>query len=120
MPLSRAGERLTPRERLRATTDFARCYRYGRRRHGALATLHFVANDQDHPRLGITASRKVGGAVVRHRLKRRVREIYRRWSHRSELPPLDLVVHLKPNAARAAFSELSAELDRQLRSVRRR
>lgn len=73
-------------------------------------TLFAAPAPADHPRLGITATRKVGSAVVRNRLKRRVREIYRRWSGRSELPAVDLVVHLKPQAARASFEELESDL----------
>lgn len=71
-------------------------------------------------RLGITASRKVGGAVARHRLKRRTREIFRRWSERPRLPAVDMVVHIKPDAARASFSELRQELERQMSELVRR
>ena len=108
------GERLGSQHRLRRRADYQRCYRTGRRLHGPLATLHFVPNQLEHPRFGITASRKVGRAVVRQRLKRRVREVYRRWSRRRQLPPLDLVVHLKPAAAQASFEELRRELLRLL------
>ncbi|HEY7215351.1 MAG TPA: ribonuclease P protein component, partial [Thermoanaerobaculia bacterium] len=59
-PAGAAGERLTSEERLRRRTDYLRCYRTGRRRHGPLAILYFVPNQLGHPRLGITASRKVG------------------------------------------------------------
>lgn len=62
-------------------------------------------------RLGITVSRKVGNSVVRHRLKRRVREIFRRWRGRRQLGALDVVVHLKPPAARADFQALRRELE---------
>src|SRR6476660_6874100 len=96
-------ERLRPAERLRRRADYLRCYRTGRRRHGSLAILYFVPNQLEGPRLGITASRKVGKAVVRHRLKRRIKEIYRRWPHRSQLPALDLVIHLKPEARESDF-----------------
>ncbi len=98
-------------DRLRRRADFQRCYRAGRRRRGELVLLYAHANQLAHPRLGITASRKVGGAVVRNRLKRRVREIYRRFPQRRELPPLDLVVHLQPAAALAVFAALRGELE---------
>lgn len=112
-------ERLRPHERLRRRGDYLRCYRTGRRVHGPQATLHFAPNQLEHPRIGITASRKVGRAVVRQRLKRRVREIYRRWSERSQLPPLDVVVHLKPAAADSTFPDFRSELLRQLGRLRR-
>jgi ribonuclease P protein component len=112
-----AGESFPRRERLRRRNDFLRCYREGRRRHGELVVLHALANGTDAPRLGLTVGRKVGGAVVRNRVKRRVREIYRRWSERSRLPGLDLVVHAKPPAGSASFAELEKELERLLSSL---
>jgi ribonuclease P protein component len=70
-----------------------------------------------HPRLGITASRKVGTAVVRQRLKRWVREVYRRGQERRDLPAVDLVVHLQPAAAQADFASFRQELTRLLRGL---
>lgn len=119
-PRVAAGERLTSAERLRRRTDYLRCYRTGRRRHGTLAILYFAPNQLGHPRLGITASRKVGNAVARQRLKRRIREIYRRWQERSQLPALDLVVHLKPGAGGSDFPALKKELLRLLSSFHER
>ncbi len=52
--------------------------------------------------------------MVRNLLKRRVREIYRRWPRRVELPALDLVVHLEPAAAGASFPALAGELSELL------
>jgi len=103
-------ERLRAEEKIHRRADFQHCYRRGRRRHGAFATLHFVVNELEHPRLSITVTRKVGSAVVRNRLKRRVREIYRRWSQRPRLPALDIVFHLKPAAREASFEELEQEV----------
>lgn len=105
-----AGERLRDGEKLRRRADYLRCYRTGRRRHGNLAILYHAPNDLGHPRLGITASRKVGKAVVRQRLKRRTREIYRRWPQRGRLPALDLVVHLKPEARESDFRSFREDL----------
>jgi ribonuclease P protein component len=104
-------------DRLRRRNEFLRAYRSGGRRGGRYATLFVVANGLGHPRLGVTASRKTGKSVVRQRLKRRVREIYRRWHRRTELPPVDLVVNLKPTAAAAGFAELRQELERQMVSL---
>ncbi|HVT59957.1 MAG TPA: ribonuclease P protein component [Thermoanaerobaculia bacterium] len=104
------GERLPARERLRLRADFLRCYRTGRRRQGALSLVYFAPNPHGHPRIGITASRKVGNAVVRHKLKRRIKEIYRRWQDRGRLAGVDLVIHLKPEAGAAEFGCLRDEL----------
>jgi len=116
-PAPGTGERLLSAERLRRRADYLKCYRTGRRRHGALAIVYFAPNQLGHPRLGITASRKVGKAVVRQRLKRRIREIYRRWRDRGMLPPLDLVIHLKVESGTTNFETLRTELLRLLGSL---
>ncbi|HEV8582352.1 MAG TPA: ribonuclease P protein component [Thermoanaerobaculia bacterium] len=115
-----AGERLSSEERLRRRGDYLRCYRTGRRRHGSLAIIYFAPNQLGHPRIGITASRKVGKAVARQRLKRRIKEIYRRWQDRSQLPAVDMVIHLKPEAGKSDFPALRAELLRLFSGLRER
>jgi ribonuclease P protein component len=77
---------------------------------GALVILYFAPNSLDGPRMGITASRKVGKAVLRQRLKRRIREVYRRWPGRGALPAVDVVVHLKPEAKGADFPAMRRDL----------
>ena len=116
------GESLLPEERLRRRADFPRCYERGRRRHGRLVTIHVLERGPDAvgPRLGITVTRKVGGAVVRHRIKRRIREIYRRWNERRHLSPYDILVHVKPAAREADFHLLQTEIHRLLRPLVRR
>jgi ribonuclease P protein component len=112
-----AGECLQPGERLRRRADFLRCYREGRRRQARALALYFIPNGSGQPRIGTTASRKVGGAVERHRLKRWIREIYRRWAGRSRLPAIDIVVHLKPEANELQFQTFREELLRGLGSL---
>lgn len=114
--VGKARERLCPTDRVRQRLAYVRCYRAGSKRHGRLLSLHVHRNDENHARLGITASRKVGNAVKRHRLKRWTREVFRRWPARAALRPVDIVVHLKPQAASASHAEFSSELDRLLRA----
>jgi ribonuclease P protein component len=67
-------------------------------------------------RFGISVKKALGGAVVRNRIKRRIREILRR--NRTEIPSgWDIVIHPKSTVARAAFAPLEAELVRLLRSI---
>lgn len=61
-------------------------------------------------RLGITASRRIGGAVVRNRVKRRIREWFRRRDRRSERQ-LDIVVIARSGAVGLDQRTLSLELD---------
>jgi len=112
-----APERLRPADRLRQRAEYLACYQRGRAVTGPLATLHVLPNAQGRPRLGVTATRKVGNAVVRNRLRRRCREVYRRWQRRGDLPALDIVVNLRPRAASADFHETRRSLERQLESL---
>ena len=65
------------------------------------------------PRIGITASRKVGNAVVRNRFKRRIRDWFRH--NRGEIDSnLDIVVIARPSGSRLSYAELDARLSRLL------
>jgi ribonuclease P protein component len=63
--------------------------------------------------LGVIVSRAGQTAVARNRLRRRLREIARRRLLPSLLP-IDLVIRTKPDAYRASFDELAAELEQWL------
>lgn len=104
------GERLPRQARVRRGAEYLRAYRRGRRRSGRFLTLHYVPNEVGSPRVGVTISRKVGNSVVRHRVKRQLLEVYRRSPHRGALPPLDLVLHVRPEAADAPFAALRQDL----------
>jgi ribonuclease P protein component len=67
-------------------------------------------------RFGISVKKALGGAVVRNRIKRRIRDILRR--NRTEIPTgWDIVIHPRATVAQAAFAPLEAELVRLLRSI---
>jgi len=67
-------------------------------------------------RFGISIKKALGGAVVRNRIRRRIREILRR--NRTEIPTgWDIVIHPRSTVAQAKFAPLEAELVRLLRSI---
>ncbi len=74
-------ERLQPHERVRRRVDFEHIYAHGAKRHGRFMTMFVLARDaaaDRQARLGVAATRKLGGAVVRNRAKRLSRELFRR------------------------------------------
>ena len=90
------------RGRLSRSADFDRVYRQGRS-HGARAfVLHaFPRGDEEPSRLGLSVSRKVGGAVERNRVKRLIREAFAAEGENVR-PGLDLVVVARPEARAVA------------------
>ncbi|TAM84816.1 MAG: ribonuclease P protein component [Acidobacteria bacterium] len=95
--------------RLLRRLEFQRVYEQGRRRSASLCTIFYRPNGLAQTRLGITVPRRLGTAVLRNRIKRRVREIFR--LHRQELPAgWDIVLNPRPAAARVAYPVLEREL----------
>src|SRR4051794_29502537 len=96
-------------KRLTQSSDFARVRVEGRKFRGDLISLGLLQDvDLAQTRAGFITSRKVGGAVVRNRVRRRLRDIVRRHQHEIR-PGTWLVVIASPNAARSTSSELEAE-----------
>ena len=109
---SSADLRFPPAARLRKRAEFDRVYKGGDRHSSANMTVIFLApTGRGGPRVGFTAGRALGGAVVRNRIRRRLREAVRR--HLRELrAPADVVFHPRKSALRAEFSQLEAEVTR--------
>jgi ribonuclease P protein component len=72
------SEAFGKRSRLLKRPEFERVYEIGRRVRGQYMMLFVMSGETGRRRLGVAATRKVGSAVERNRLKRRAREIFRR------------------------------------------
>ena len=87
------SSRLTSNRQFKAVLDS------GRRAGDVLLTLYVAPNNSDRPRLGISVGRSSGNAVVRNRLKRLVREAFRR--NQREIPQgFDYLVMISPSFSR--------------------
>jgi ribonuclease P protein component len=95
--------------------EFDAVYRTGKRRSSSHFTVFFRANELPRSRFGFSIKKALGGAVVRNRIRRRVREIVR--GHRREIPAgWDIVIHPKNSVAHTPFAVLTADLLRLLPS----
>jgi ribonuclease P protein component len=97
-------------EPLRRRGDFARVTRRGRRHAGAHLTC-FVADGRRRNRVGITISASIGGAVVRNRLRRRIKAILD-LSLRDAPPWRDIVFIARPGAGELRYPALADEVAR--------
>lgn len=112
-------EGLPKEKRIAKRRDFLRVYETGQKFFSRYAVVFYASNDMAHSRVGITATKKLGKANVRNRLKRWTREIYRHRRGPLGLDDrrFDIVVNVKPNAADASFAEFRDDLGRALERV---
>ena len=106
------SSRLYPRAvRLLHRAEFDAVYDAGRRRASKQCLVFFRRRDSaaSASRFGISVKKALGGAVVRNRLKRRIREILR--LHRQEIGTgWDIVIHPRSSVATAPFAAIEREL----------
>jgi ribonuclease P protein component len=109
-----SGGRSPKRRRLSRSAEFERVYRQGRSKANRYLVLYAFPREQeeqpqpdsdpDGPRLGLSVSRRVGGAVDRTKVKRLLREAF--WAESARLPPgSDYVVVARPDSRELAERE---------------
>lgn len=103
--------------RLRRRGEFDRAFQRGSKKHGRLMSVFVLPKPSAGPRLGIAASRKLGGAVERNLAKRRIRETFRLADLRVGA---DIVVVPRTELLAAPFPQLRNEftqlVDRAIRA----
>ena len=101
---------------LKENYEFRRLYQKGKSAVGGGMVVYCRKNKLDHNRLGLTASVKLGHAVVRNRCRRRLREVYR-----LEKPQLktgyDIILVARSRTATAPWPELQKQFRRLCRKV---
>jgi ribonuclease P protein component len=102
--------------RLVRRADFDAVYQQGRRRSSKQFVVFYRASGRELSRFGMSVKSSLGGAVVRNRMRRRIREILR--LHCQEIATgWDIVIHPRSSVATAAFASLATELVELLRAA---
>jgi ribonuclease P protein component len=104
-------------ERIRRRAEYQRVYERGVKVHGKYLTLFTLANNLAVGRLGIAATKKLGGAVARNKAKRLIREVFR---HNKLAPGFDVVIVPKRELLEASHTALETEFRRTLERCLRR
>ena len=101
---------------VKQNSDFRRIYRRGRSAVSGGVVVYCLKNRQGMSRLGVTVSTKLGHAVVRNRVRRRFRELYR--LHKPELQPgFDVILVARGRAVRSTYQQLDETYLRLLRQA---
>ena len=106
---------LPPARRIRRRAEFQRVFDAGRRAHGRYLTIIAAPAPGPDSRIGIVASKKLGGAVVRNRAKRLIREMFRTQSGPERAS--DLVVIPKAAALQVEAVEVVNDYKTALRRL---
>ncbi len=103
--------------RISSTAFFARLFRYGRRFFDPLLMIVWLPEGtSEDAGLGLSIGRKVGSAVLRNRIKRRMRHAY--TATREKQPfPLSLLLVARPSSRKAGYTELLNLLTRFYESL---
>ena len=106
-------ERFPKTARLRKRPQFLNLSRTGSKFQSAHFVVISKSNNTVESRLGITVSSKIGNSVERNRIKRQVREFFRR--HRADLPKAtDFLIIARGDAATLAGARIASELERAM------
>ena len=100
--------------RLRHNVDFQRVRRNGKSNASALMVLAFLRNELDYSRFGFVVSKRLGRAVQRNRIKRRLREATRLRTAQIR-PGFDLVFIARQPINQASYSEIERFLEQLLK-----
>jgi ribonuclease P protein component len=94
---------------LKKNYEFKRLYNKGKSAASQCVVVYFRRNGKAENHLGITVSTKLGGAVHRNRIKRRIKEAYR-LNEKKFTPGIDVVIVARIRSRYAGFQELESSV----------
>lgn len=107
---------MNPEITVKENYEFRRIYRKGKTAVSPYLVLYCQKNRQGKTRLGVTVSTKLGKAVIRNRVRRRLREIWR--LHRDVLQPgWDIILVARGRAVRSSYQKLDRAYLRALQET---
>ena len=96
-------------ESLHNSIQFSNVYKNGRSKANKYLIVYILENNTSYNRLGINVSKKVGNSVIRHRIKRLIKESYRLQENMFN-SGLDIVVVARGSASSISFNEMDSAL----------
>ena len=108
------GAGFSRQRRIRKRPEFGTVFDHGQRIHGRFFTLLLLSTSLTRSRLGLVASKKIGGAVQRNRAKRLIREMFRTEVRLAQLA-VDLVVIPRRELVEAEFAAAAQDFRNTLR-----
>ena len=115
----KTDQRFPRASRLTARRQFVSVYDRGRKARRSAFLVFGRPNQLGYCRLGLTVTRRAGCAVIRNRIKRRMRDLFRR--HRQELPgSLDLVVNAHSRVLESTVEQLERDFMSAVRELARK
>lgn len=96
-------------ESLKRNSDFQFVYKKGKSYANKYLIMYVIENNQETNRVGISVSKKVGNSVIRHRVKRLIKESYR-LQEKIFNSGLDIVVIARNSASDISYKEMESAL----------
>ncbi|MGI6577042.1 MAG: ribonuclease P protein component [Eubacteriales bacterium] len=103
-------------ESLKENYQFRRLYRRGKSEAGPFVAVYCLKNGKDINRLGITTGGKLGKAVIRNRIRRRIMEAYRLSENRMRRG-YDIVVVARGRSVAATYHQIESDLHKCLHNL---
>ncbi len=96
-------------ESLKKNSDFQKVYKQGKSYANRYLVMYMMENGTGRNRIGISVSKKVGNSIVRHRLKRLIKEAYRLQEELFQ-SNLDIVIIARMSAKEISYQEVKSAL----------